>query len=247
MKLEGEIALVTGASRGIGKAIAERLIAEGAIVIGTATSESGAAAIDAWIKPLSEKSSGRVLDVTDNDAINALVSDIEKNVGPIAILVNNAGITRDMLALRMKDEEWDQVIQTNLSAVFKMTRAVMRGMMKARYGRIINIGSVVGTMGNFGQANYAAAKAGLTGMSKSLAGELGPRNITVNVVAPGFIETDMTRELSDDIKKKLLERTLIPRLGKPEEVASAVAFLASKESGYITGHTLHINGGMLMA
>lgn len=247
MKLEGEIALVTGASRGIGKAIAERLIAEGAIVIGTATSESGAAAIDAWIKPLSGKSSGRVLDVTDNDAINALVSDVEKNVGPIAILVNNAGITRDMLALRMKDEEWDQVIQTNLSAVFKMTRAVMRGMMKARYGRIINIGSVVGTMGNFGQANYAAAKAGLTGMSKSLAGELGPRNITVNVVAPGFIETDMTRELSDDIKKKLLERTLIPRLGKPEEVASAVAFLASKESGYITGHTLHINGGMLMA
>jgi len=242
--LEGSVALVTGASRGIGRAISERLAADGATVVGTATSESGAAAISEWLSPLGGM--GRQLDVRDADAVAALISDLDKNHGGVAILVNNAGITRDNLALRMKEDEWTEVIDTNLSSVFRVTKAVMRGMMKARYGRIITIGSVVGTMGNFGQANYAAAKAGLAGMSKSLAGELGPRNITVNVVAPGFIETDMTRNLGDDIKQKLLDRTLIPRFGQPEEVAAAVAFLASKEAGYITGHTLHINGGMLM-
>lgn len=244
MRFEGQVALVTGASRGIGKGIAERLAREGAKVIGTATSESGAAAIDAWLQPLG--GTGRVLDVTDSASCSALVTDIEKTLGGISILVNNAGITRDMLALRLKDDDWEDVIQTNLTSVFRMSKLVMRGMMKARYGRIISIGSVVGSMGNVGQSNYAAAKAGLIGMSKSLAGELGSRNVTVNVVAPGFIETDMTANLPDEVKEKLLTRTLIPRLGQVTEVASAVAFLASSEAGYITGHTLHVNGGMFM-
>ncbi|WP_428313068.1 3-oxoacyl-ACP reductase FabG [Hydrocarboniphaga sp.] len=245
MKFDTNVALVTGASRGIGRAIAERLAAEGMKVVGTATNESGAQSIDAWLAPLG--GSGRALDVRDAAACSALVSEVEKTVGPITVLVNNAGITRDMIALRLKDEDWEAVIDTNLTSVFRMCKLVMRGMMKQRFGRIINIGSVVGTMGNFGQSNYAAAKAGLTGLSKSLAGELGSRNVTVNVVAPGFIETDMTRNLPEDVKTKLLERVLVPRLGAVEEVASAVAFLASTESGYITGHTLHVNGGMLMA
>jgi len=245
MKLQGSIALVTGASRGIGRAIAERLAADGAKVIGTATSPSGAESIDQWLAPLG--GAARVLDVCDSAASAAMVAEIEKSFGSIGILVNNAGITRDMLAVRMKDEDWDAVIQTNLSAVFKMSKLVMRGMMKARNGRIINIGSVVGSMGNFGQANYAAAKAGLVGMSKSLAAELGARNITVNVVAPGFIETDMTRELSDEVKAKLFERLLIQRLGSGQEVAAAVAFLASPDAAYITGHTLHVNGGMFLS
>jgi len=244
MNFDGDIALVTGATRGIGRAIAERLAAGGAKVVGTATTQAGADAINEALAPKGGR--GVVLDVRDPKACEALVEDIGKTLGGLSILVNNAGITRDNLALRLKDDDWTAVIDTNLTAVFRMTRAVMRPMMKARYGRIIMIGSVVGSMGNFGQANYAAAKAGLLGMSKSLAGELGPRNITVNVIAPGFIETDMTKDLSEDIKKKLLERTVIPRLGKPEEVAAAVAFLASKEAGYITGNTLHINGGMLM-
>lgn len=244
MKFEGNVALVTGASRGIGKAIAERLAQGGAKVIGTATSEAGAAAIDTWLKPLGGQ--GRLLNVKDGAAAAALVGDIEKTVGPIAILVNNAGITRDTLALRLKDEDWNDVVETNLSAVFRMSKLVMRSMMKARYGRIISIGSVVGATGNAGQANYAAAKAGLVGMSKALAAELGSRNVTVNVVAPGFIETDMTHSLPEDVKTKLLERITLQRLGSAEEVASAVAFLASSEAGYITGHTLHVNGGMFM-
>jgi 3-oxoacyl-[acyl-carrier protein] reductase len=244
MKFEGNVALVTGASRGIGKAIAERLAKDGAKVIGTATSEAGAAAIDAWLKPLGGE--GRLLNVKDGAAATALVGDIEKTVGPIAILVNNAGITRDTLALRLKDDDWNDVVDTNLSAVFRMSKLVMRSMMKARYGRIISIGSVVGATGNAGQANYAAAKAGLVGMSKALAAELGSRNVTVNVVAPGFIETDMTHGLSEDVKAKLLERITLQRLGSADEVASAVAFLASSEAGYITGHTLHVNGGMFM-
>jgi 3-oxoacyl-[acyl-carrier protein] reductase len=245
MKFDGNIAIVTGASRGIGRAIAERLAAEGVKVVGTATTEEGAKAIDAWLAPTG--GAGRALDVRDSAACSALVSEVEKSFGPITILVNNAGITRDMIALRLKDDDWNDVIDTNLTAVFRMSKLVMRGMMKQRYGRIVSIGSVVGAMGNFGQSNYAAAKAALTGLSKSLAGELGSRNVTVNVVAPGFIETDMTRGLPDEVKAKLMERILIPRLGAVEEVAAAVAFLASTEASYITGHTLHVNGGMFMA
>ena len=245
MKFDGTVALVTGASRGIGKAIAERLANEGLKVVGTATSESGAKAIDAWLAPLG--GAGRALDVRDTAAATALVGEVEKTFGPIAILVNNAGITRDMLALRLKDEDWSAVIETNLTSIFKMSKLVMRSMMKQRTGRIISIGSVIGSTGNFGQANYAAAKAGLIGLSKSLAGELGARNITVNVVAPGFIDTDMTRDLPEDVKASVMQRIVLQRLGAPEEIAAAVAFLASSEAGYITGHTLHVNGGMLMA
>lgn len=245
MKLEGEVAIVTGATRGIGRAIAERLADEGARVIGTATSEAGAATVQEYLGP--KNGQGRVLDVTDSAAVAAFVADVEKSFGGLSILVNNAGITRDNLALRMKDEEWMQVIETNLNSVFRMCRAVMRPMMKARYGRIITIGSVVGSIGNFGQVNYVTAKAGLKGLSKTLAGELAPRNITVNIVAPGFIDTDMTRHLPDSVKQDILGKCLIPRLGKPEEVASAVAFLASREASYITGHELHVNGGLYMA
>jgi 3-oxoacyl-[acyl-carrier protein] reductase len=244
MKLEGNVALVTGASRGIGRAIAERLAQDGAKVIGTATSESGAAAIDEWLQPLG--GCGRMLNVRDATAAAALVGEIEKTIGSISVLVNNAGITRDMIAVRLKEDEWNEVIETNLTSVFRMSKLVMRSMMKARYGRIISIGSVVGSMGNFGQSNYAAAKAGLTGLSKSLAGELGSRGITVNVVAPGSIDTDMTSHLPDEVKTKLLGRILLERLGTVQEVAAAVAFLASSESSYITGHTLHVNGGMFM-
>jgi 3-oxoacyl-[acyl-carrier protein] reductase len=234
--LEGKVTLVTGASRGIGHAIAQELAKQGARVIGTATSEEGA-----------KKINGRVLNVRDAAQCDALVESIRKEVGEIAILVNNAGITRDNLALRMKDADWDEVMETNLRAVFRLSRAVMRGMMKARWGRIINITSVVGASGNPGQANYAAAKAGVVAMTKSLARELGSRNITVNCVAPGFIDTDMTRALSDEQRKALLEHIPLGRLGTPQDVAAAVAYLASPAGGYVTGSVLHVNGGMYMS
>jgi len=230
--LEGKVTLVTGASRGIGHAIAQELRKHGAKVIGTSTTEEGARKID-----------GRVLDVRNPQQCDALI----KELGDVAILVNNAGITRDNLALRMKDADWDEVMETNLRAVFRLSRAVMRGMMKARWGRIINITSVVGASGNPGQANYAAAKAGVVAMTKSLARELGSRNITVNCVAPGFIDTDMTRALSDDQRKALLEHIPLGRLGTPQDVAAAVAYLASPAGGYVTGSVLHVNGGMYMS
>jgi 3-oxoacyl-[acyl-carrier protein] reductase len=236
--LEGKIALVTGASRGIGHAIAEELAKQGAKVVGTATSESGKSKIPGI---------ARILNVRDEAQCDALVESIQKELGDIAILVNNAGITRDNLALRMKDADFDEVIETNLRAVFRLSRAVMRGMMKARWGRIINITSVVGAAGNPGQANYAAAKAGVVGMTKSLAAELGSRNITVNCVAPGFIDTDMTRALSDEQRKALLEHIPLGRLGTPQDVAAAVAYLASPAGGYVTGAVLHVNGGMYMS
>lgn len=244
--LDGQIALVTGASRGIGRAVALELGALGATVIGTATSESGAADIGQALAESGVKGEGRVLDVTDAAACEALVSAVDKTHGPVGILVNNAGITRDNLAMRMKDDEWDAVIDTNLKAVFRMSRLVMRGMMKARHGRIINITSVVASAGNPGQANYAAAKSGVAGMSRALARELGSRNITVNCVAPGFIDTDMTRALPEAAKAALLGQIALGRLGKPEEIAAAVAFLASPAAAYVTGTTLHVNGGMYM-
>lgn len=244
MKLQGETALVTGASRGIGKAIAERLAREGARVVGTATSKAGAEGITTALKEWNGQ--GRVLDVRDPAAGLALIEDIGRTLGPLTILVNNAGVTRDTLLLRMKDEDWQEVIETDLTAVFRLARAALRGMMKARHGRIISIGSVVGAMGNPGQANYCAAKAGLVGFSKSLAREIGSRGITVNVVAPGFIETDMTRVLSEDNRKSLLAQVPLERLGQPDDIAAAVAFLASKEAGYVTGETLHVNGGLYM-
>jgi 3-oxoacyl-[acyl-carrier protein] reductase len=236
--LEGKLALVTGASRGIGQAIAEELLKHGAKVVGTSTTEDGAKKVPGI---------GRVLNVRDAAQCDALIDQIQKEHGDITILVNNAGITRDNLALRMKDADWDEVIDTNLRAVFRLSRAVMRGMMKARWGRIINITSVVGASGNPGQANYAAAKAAVVGMTKSLAHELGSRNITVNCVAPGFIDTDMTRALSDEQKKALLEHIPLGRLGTPQDVAAAVAYLASAGGGYVTGAVLHVNGGMYMS
>jgi 3-oxoacyl-[acyl-carrier protein] reductase len=236
--LEGKIALVTGASRGIGHAIAEELARQGARVVGTSTSEEGAKKVPG---------TGKVLDVRNAAQCDALVESVQKELGDIAILVNNAGITRDNLALRMKDAEWDEVIDTNLRAVFRLSRAVMRGMMKARWGRIINITSVVGASGNPGQANYAAAKAAVVGMTKSLARELGSRNITVNCVAPGFIDTDMTRALSDDQRSALLQHIPLGRLGTAQDVAAAVAYLASPGGGYVTGAVLHVNGGMYMS
>jgi len=235
--LEGKVALVTGASRGIGKAIALELAKRGARVFGTATTAEGAEAISA------SGIAGKALNVTDAAQCEAVL----KEIGDVAILVNNAGITRDNLALRMKDDDFDVVIETNLKAVFRLSRAVMRGMMKARWGRIINITSVVGASGNPGQANYAAAKAGVVGMTKSLAAELGSRSITVNCVAPGFIDTDMTRALSEEQRKALLDHVPLGRLGAPEDIASAVAYLASPAAGYVTGAVLHVNGGMYMA
>ncbi|ULQ46254.1 3-oxoacyl-ACP reductase FabG [Flagellatimonas centrodinii] len=240
-RFAGETALVTGASRGIGRAIALRLAAEGVTVTGTATSAAGAEAIDAALAPHGGR--GRVLDVRDAAGIETLLADI----GTPGILVNNAGVTRDQLLMRMKDEDWNDVIDTDLSSVFRLSRAVLKGMMKARHGRIISIGSVVGARGNPGQANYCAAKAGLVGFSKSLAQEIGSRNITVNVVAPGFIDTDMTAGLPDDARTRLLQGVPAGRLGSPEDIAAAVAFLASREAGYITGETLHVNGGLHMA
>jgi 3-oxoacyl-[acyl-carrier protein] reductase len=247
MDLKGRIALVTGASRGLGRAIALELGAQGAVVVGTATSAGGAAEIQAALDGAGVTGWGATLNVTDAPACDALIGEIEKRFGPVSVLVNNAGITRDNLAMRMKDEEWDLVIDTNLKAVFRLSKLVMRGMMKARFGRIINITSVVGEAGNPGQANYAAAKAGVAGMSRALAQELGSRNITVNCVAPGFIDTDMTRALPDVQRDALLGKIPLGRLGQPEEIAATVAFLASTRAGYITGSTLNVNGGMYMA
>jgi 3-oxoacyl-[acyl-carrier protein] reductase len=245
--LKGQIALVTGATRGLGRAIALELGAQGATVIGTATSDAGAAEIQKSLDKTGVTGWGAVANVTDAAACEALIGEIEKKFGPVSILVNNAGITRDNLAMRMKDDEWDLVIETNLKAVFRLSKLVMRGMMKARFGRIINITSVVGEAGNPGQANYAAAKAGVAGMSRALAQELGSRNITVNCVAPGFIDTDMTRALPDAQRDALLGKIPLGRLGQPDEIAATVAFLASKRAGYITGSTLNVNGGMYMA
>ena len=243
--LDGEIALVTGASRGIGAAIADELAAQGAVVIGTATSEGGAKAIDERMSAAGGH--GRVLDVVDGASVDALVDAIAKEFGAISILVNNAGITRDNLLMRMKDEDWDAILQTNLTSVYRTSKAVMRAMMKARKGRIINIASVVGVTGNAGQANYAAAKAGIIGFSKSLAKEIGSRGVTVNVVAPGFIDTDMTRSLPDAAREGLVSQIALGRLGAPADIANAVAFLAGPSAAYITGETMHVNGGMYMA
>ncbi|MCL2829324.1 MAG: 3-oxoacyl-ACP reductase FabG [Betaproteobacteria bacterium] len=244
--LNGQIALVTGASRGIGQAIALELGRRGAVVVGTATSEGGAEKISENFREAGIKGRGAVLEARDATRIDALVAEIEKEFGAVGILVNNAGIARDNLSMRMKDEEWEAVIDTNMKAVFRLARAVMRGMMKARTGRIVNITSVVAHSGNPGQANYCAAKAGVLGMTRALARELGARNITVNCVAPGFIDTDMTRALDEKQRDKLLEGIPLARLGMPEDVAAAVAFLASPEASYITGTTIHVNGGMLM-
>ncbi len=246
-QLDGRVALVTGASRGIGRAVAMELARQGAKVIGTATSEAGAQDIAAYLKDAGLDGAGITLNVTDAAACDAVLAQIEKDFGAVSILVNNAGITRDNLAMRMKDEDWDAVIDTNLKSVFRMSRLVMRGMMKARGGRIINITSVVASSGNPGQANYAAAKAGVAGMTRALARELGSRNITVNCVAPGFIDTDMTKALPDASREALVGQIALGRLGQPEEIAAAVAFLASPNAGYITGNTLHVNGGMYMA
>jgi len=243
MDLQGKLALVTGATRGIGKAIAQELAARGATVVGTATSEAGAQTISEALAPHGGR--GVVLNVTDAQACDSLLETLAKEGGP-HILVNNAGITRDTLAMRMKDDDWDAVIDTNLAAVFRLSRGVMRVMMKARWGRIINVTSVVGSSGNAGQANYAAAKAGVAGMSRALARELGSRGITVNCVAPGFVDTDMTRVLGEAQTAALLQQIPLGRLGSPSDIAHAVAFLASSHAGYITGTTLHVNGGMYM-
>ena len=243
----GQVALVTGASRGIGRAIALELGRIGATVIGTATTDDGARDIQSGFDEAGITGWGATVNVTDAVACDSLIAEIEKRYGAIAILVNNAGITRDNLAMRMKDEEWDTVLDTNLKAVFKLSKAVMRGMMKARFGRIVNITSVVGEAGNPGQANYAAAKAGVAGMSRALAQELGSRNITVNCVAPGFIDTDMTKSLSETQRDALLAKIPLGRLGAVEEIAATVAFLTSPRAGYITGQTINVNGGMYMA
>jgi 3-oxoacyl-[acyl-carrier protein] reductase len=245
--LKGQVALVTGATRGIGRAIALELGAKGAVVIGTATTDAGAAEIQSALDAAGITGWGATVNVTDAGACEALIGDIEKRFGAAGILVNNAGITRDNLALRMKDEEWDAVIDTNLKAVFRLSKLVMRGMMKARYGRIINVTSVVGSSGNPGQANYAAAKAGVAGMSRALAQELGSRNITVNCVAPGFIDTDMTKALPDAARAALLQKIPLGRLGQADEIAAAVGFLASPRASYVSGTTLHVNGGMYMS
>lgn len=246
MDLENEIALVTGASRGIGKAIAQDLARHGATVVGTATSEDGARSISAYLQEAGAKGTGKVLNVTEPDSIADLISAIEGEFGTVSVLVNNAGITRDNLLMRMKDEEWDSILSTNLSSVYRLSKACLRGMMKMRKGRIVSITSVVGSSGNAGQTNYAAAKAGVVGFTKSLAREVGSRGITINCVAPGFIDTDMTRSLAEDQRGALLSQIPLNRLGRPEEVAHAVAFLASPQAAYITGETLHVNGGMYM-
>lgn len=241
--LEGKIALVTGASRGIGRAIAEQLVSQGATVLGTATTESGAESISAY---LSGNGKGYALNVTCSDSVAALFTAIKDEFGGVDILVNNAGITRDNLMMRMKDADWDDIINTNLTSLFKISKAVMRPMMKKRHGRIINIGSVVGSMGNAGQVNYATAKAGLLGFTKSLAKEVASRGITVNAIAPGFIDTDMTKELTEEQKENIFSQVPANRLGQPEEVASTVGFLASDAAAYINGETIHVNGGMYM-
>ena len=244
--LTGQVALVTGASRGIGRAIALELGKQGAVVAGTATSESGAQAISAYLAAAQIKGAGFAMNVNDTAQVEATMAAVQNQCGEIAILVNNAGVTRDNLLLRMKDQEWDDIMSTNLKSVYRMSKLVIRAMMKARRGRIINITSVVGVMGNAGQTNYAAAKAGMIGFSKSLAREIGSRNITVNCVAPGFIDTDMTRDLDATQRAALIGQIPLARLGGVEDIAGAVAFLAGPAAGYITGATLHVNGGMLM-
>ncbi|MBY0446807.1 MAG: 3-oxoacyl-ACP reductase FabG [Burkholderiales bacterium] len=246
MSFEGKVALVTGASRGIGQAIALELARAGALVIGTATTDAGAEAITAYLKEAGHAGCGLRLQVTEESACEEIIDSITQQFGPVTILVNNAGITRDNLLMRMKDEEWDAVMATNLRPVYKLSKAVMRGMMKARWGRIINIASVVGATGNPGQTNYSAAKAALFGFTKSLAREIGSRGVTVNAVAPGFIDTDMTKSLPDEQKAKLVEQIALGRLGNPQDIADAVGFLASDKAAYITGNTLHVNGGMYM-
>ncbi|ABO23470.1 3-oxoacyl-ACP reductase FabG [Shewanella loihica] len=243
LDLTGKVALVTGASRGIGRAVAETLVEAGALVIGTATSERGAAAIQEY---LGDKGHGLVLNVTDSESIDHLFASIKEKVGEVDILVNNAGITRDNLLMRMKEDEWTDIIDTNLTSLYRTSKQVLRAMMKKRSGRIINIGSVVGTMGNAGQTNYCAAKAGLIGFTKSLAREVASRQITVNAIAPGFIQTDMTDELTEEQQKGIMSQVPMERLGQPQEIANAVLFLASDSAAYITGETLHVNGGMYM-
>ena len=247
INLTGQVALVTGASRGIGKAIAETLGKQGATVVGTATSEKGAEAISAYFAETDIQGKGVVLDVASNDSVTQTVKNITKEFGTIQILINNAGITRDNLLMRMKEDEWDSIINTNLTSVYRTSKACLRGMMKARKGRIISISSVVGSSGNAGQANYAAAKAGLVGFSKSLAKEIGSRGISVNVVAPGFIDTDMTKALPDEQRENLLQNIPMKKLGSAEDIAHAVLFLASDMGAYVTGETIHVNGGMYMA
>lgn len=245
--MQGQVALVTGASRGIGAAIAQTLGKQGATVIGTATTQNGANQITAALQQTGVKGAGMALDVNDATQVEAVLKEISDKFGEIAILVNNAGVTRDTLLMRMKEEDWDMVMSTNLKSVFRLSQAVLRPMMKARYGRIINISSVVGHSGNAGQTNYSAAKAGMTGFTKSLAQEVGSRGITVNCVAPGFIDTDMTRELPEEQRNRLLQQIPLGRLGQVDDIAAAVAFLASPTAGYISGETLHVNGGMYMA
>jgi|TARA_B110000483_G_scaffold205470_1_gene249116 3-oxoacyl-[acyl-carrier protein] reductase len=246
MSFDEKIVLVTGATRGIGRAIALRLGSEGATIVGTATSEAGAKSITEYLREANIAGSGMVLNVTDPDSIEAVVAEIESIYGAPSILVNNAGITRDNLLIRMKDDDWDDIISTNLTPIYKLSKRCLRAMTKARSGRIITITSVVGVMGNAGQTNYAAAKAGVIGFSKSLAREVGARGITVNAVAPGFIDTDMTSSLADEHKTVLLSQVPIKRLGTPEEIAGAVSYLASDDAAYITGETIHVNGGMYM-
>ncbi|MBC3830662.1 3-oxoacyl-ACP reductase FabG [Undibacterium amnicola] len=246
-QLANQVALVTGASRGIGKAIAIALAQAGAKVIGTATSESGAQAITAYLQEVNpEEGKGVAFNVNDVERCSSLVDEIQKEFGSLSILVNNAGITQDQLAMRMKEDDWDSVISTNLNSVARLSRAVLRGMMKAKHGRIINITSVVGSSGNPGQMNYAAAKAGVAGMSRALALEIGSRNITVNCIAPGFIDTDMTKALTDDQKAAILSQIPMGKLGQPEDIAAATVFLASPQAGYVTGTTIHVNGGMYL-
>lgn len=247
INLEGKVALVTGASRGIGAAVAAQLGAAGAVVVGTATSQKGADAISERLSAAGIAGEGMVLNVTDADSIAGTLAAVKERFGVPTILVNNAGITKDNLLMRMGDEEWLDVINTNLSSVYRLSKAVLRGMMKARWGRIINVSSVVGAMGNPGQSNYAASKAGVAGFARSLAAEVGSRGITVNTVAPGFIDTDMTRALSEEQREQLLGKIPLGRLGQPEEIASVVAFLASDAGAYVSGETIHVNGGMYMA
>ena len=246
MSLENKLALVTGATRGIGKAIAENLAAQGATVVGTATSEKGAAAISEYLAAAGNAGKGYVLNVADAESIDACLKQIQDDFGAVTILVNNAGITRDNLMMRMKDDEWEGVINTNLNSVYRMVKSVLRGMTKARWGRIVSVSSVVASMGNAGQANYAAAKSGMEGFTRALAREIGSRNVTANCVAPGFIATDMTADLPEAHKEMLQSQIALSRLGQPEEVAAVVGFLCSEAGGYVTGETVHVNGGMYM-